>query len=312
MPRPFVLAQLSDVHLGPLPRLGLVHLNVKRGLGWLNWHLKRRFAHSPAVLHRILEDLLAQSTDHIALTGDLVNIGLPEEYVAAARWMETLGPPDQVTVIPGNHDIYTRLGREIGVGRWQPWMRADGNRASEAATFPFVRRRGPVALVALNSAVETRPFSAIGELGRAQLSALGPLLDGLRAEGLVRVVLIHHPPLPGMAKPAKALRNAAALAHVLATHGAELVIHGHNHGFALSFAEGLGGSIPVVGAGSASMALPHPTEDLASYNLYRIMPAGEGVTIELSVRGLERPDGPIVERRREIIRRVDGAASASC
>jgi hypothetical protein len=44
--------------------------------------------------------------------------------------------------------------------------RADGT------PFPFVRRRGPLALIGVSSAVPTPPLMATGRLGRAQLDAL--------------------------------------------------------------------------------------------------------------------------------------------
>ncbi len=60
-------------------------------------------------------------------------------------------------------------------------------------TYPFVRRRGPVALIGLSTAVPTRPFMATGELGREQMQRLAAALDRACEDGLFRVVLIHHP-----------------------------------------------------------------------------------------------------------------------
>src|SRR5262245_39982 len=106
---PFTLAHISDVHLGPLPLPGVTDCNLKRLSGYLNWHRNRKHLHLRPVLDSIVADLLAQRPDHIAVTGDLVNIGLPSEHLAALDWLATLGPPDRVSVVPGNHDIYTRL-----------------------------------------------------------------------------------------------------------------------------------------------------------------------------------------------------------
>ena len=66
-------------------------------------------------------------------------------------------------------------------------MTADGN------TFPSLRRRGPLALIGVSSAVPTAPLMATGWLGRDQLEALERLLIGLSTEQLFRVLLIHHP-----------------------------------------------------------------------------------------------------------------------
>ena len=113
------LAQLSDVHLAPLRGLALRHLNVKRGLG-LSQLAPRPPAGSPPRRPRsasVVADMLAHRPDHIAVTGDLINLGLPAEFEAARAWLQGLGAPDKVTVIPGNHDIYTHLGDDPGVER---------------------------------------------------------------------------------------------------------------------------------------------------------------------------------------------------
>ncbi len=291
MTESITIAQLSDVHLAPVRGLALRHLNIKRGLGYLNWLRSRRRVHRKESLDLVVADLKAQRPDHIAVTGDLINLGLPAEYEAAHAWLECLGTPQQVTVIPGNHDIYTHVHGHPGVERWADYMRSDAwgaklvGRAADG--FPFVRRIGPVALICLNSAEKTPPFVAAGRLGERQLAALADLLTRTGAEGLVRVVLIHHPPLPGQAPARRALRDAAALERVLAAHGAELVLHGHNHRdnhVDFAWAEG---RIPVIGVGSGSVGRVHKGEPLGRYNLFRITPAGASAQIECITRGLD-------------------------
>jgi len=287
------LAQLSDVHLAPVRGLALRHLNVKRGLGYLNWQRGRRHVHRRDALDLVVADLKAQRPDHIAVTGDLINLALPAEFEAARAWLEGLGRPDKVTVIPGNHDIYTHLGSDPGIERWADYMRGDA--AVDGVRFPFVRRIGPAALIALNSAVPTPPFVAAGELGERQIAALGEILARTRAEGLIRVVLIHHPPLPGQAPPRRALRDAAELKRVLAQHGAELILHGHNHRDNHLDFEWSNGRIPVVGVASGSAARGHKGEHLGRYNLVRIARVNGALHIELTTRGLD-PSASRVEQ----------------
>jgi len=112
-------------------------------------------------------------------------------------------------------------------------------------------------------------------------------------------VLIHHPPLPGQAKRFRGLEDAAELQAVLSRHGAELVLHGHNHRNMLAWCAARGGSVPVVGAPSAALGHPHKGEPLARYNLYRI--EGPPWSIELVGRGLEEAGGKIVELERRIL-----------
>jgi len=304
------LAHLSDVHLAPLPGIPLRHLNLKRGLGYLNWQRGRRHAHQRPALDLIVADMLAHRPDHIAVTGDLINLGLPAEYDAARDWLEDLGAPDTVTVIPGNHDIYTSLRGDPGVARWADYMRSDvwgaGLTGGARDPFPFVRRVGPAALIALNSAVATPPFVASGELGAAQLATLAELLSKVEAEGLIRVVLIHHPPLPGQAPASRGLRDAAALQSVLAERGAELVLHGHNHrdshvDFASISNAGAPRRIPVIGIASGSMGRAHKGEPLGRYNLLHIARSDGSAHIEYVTRGLNPSGSAIIHLDRKVI-----------
>ena len=76
----FLLAHVSDPHIGPLPPIPLRHLLNKRLTGVLNWHRARSDIHNMAVLDKVLGDMLDQKPDHIALTGDLVNVGYEDEF----------------------------------------------------------------------------------------------------------------------------------------------------------------------------------------------------------------------------------------
>lgn len=308
MTTPFTLAHLSDVHLGPLPPFALRHINVKRALGWLNWQRKRRHVHRADALALVVADLQAAAPDHIAVTGDLVNIALPGEYEAAAAWLAGLGPPEQVSVVPGNHDIYTRLGADPGVARWRAYMQSDawGRELGGAPVgFPYVRQAGPMALVGVNSAVPTPPFVAAGEVGGPQRKALAAILDRLGAAGVFRTVLIHHPPLPGQAPARRGLADAPALERVLETHGAELVLHGHNHRDMLEWRAWRAGRFPVVGIASGSAAKPHREEQPARYNLIRLEPQdwdglddGGGWWLTIVTRGLDTATGTVAELSR--------------
>ena len=257
-----------------------------------------------------MADLATQHPDHIAVTGDLVNLGLPGEHAAALEWLRGVGPPDHVTVVPGNHDIYVRMRRDPGTARWQSYMRsnADGAGYGERGhAFPFVRRFGQIALIGVNSAIPTLPVLARGRVGREQLQRLSLILDALGREGLARIVLIHYPPLPGQSAPSRKLLDAEAMQQVLSEHGAELVLHGHNHTNTLAFCSSRGAAIPVIGIASASLGRRYHDEPLGRYNLYRVTVGGGGAKIDLTARGLADPDGPVVE----LERRDDRGANAA-
>jgi 3',5'-cyclic AMP phosphodiesterase CpdA len=256
----FVLAHLSDLHLASRPHLA--DLAGKRGLGFINWQRKRKYIHRPEILEAITRDVKASAADHIAVTGDLVNLSLADEYERARSWLEALGPARDVTVVPGNHDVYVRAVEQAPAAYWGDYMRGDDG----ADRFPFVRRRANVALIALSTGVPTGPFMATGRLGGRQLARLAQALEETR--GLVRIVLIHHPPMSPLRRYLRRLTDGAELRRVLGERGAELLLHGHDHRRALVWLDGPNGTkIPALGVPSASAAAPHGGEDGAGYAL---------------------------------------------
>ena len=286
---PFTLAHLSDVHLAPLPAPGIGDLMGKRITGYINWLRKRRRVHDRSVLDFLVDDLMEQAPDHIAVTGDLANIALEEEFVRGRKWLQQVGSFKDVSFVPGNHDAYVRQAVRYAP-QWAPYMTGDDG----AVGFPYLRRRGPIALIGLSTAIATAPFMATGRLGETQVKALGPLLDKLKKEALFRVILIHHPPVT-KAESHKRLLDAWALVETIAKHGAELLLHGHDHLHMLNWLSGPGGAlVPAVGVPSASSA-PGQSHDDAAYNLYRIDGAPGAWTCTMTSRGIV-PGGRIAER----------------
>jgi 3',5'-cyclic AMP phosphodiesterase CpdA len=259
----FVLAHMSDLHMAGRPRLA--QLIGKRGLGFINWQRKRKYIHRPDVIEAITRDLAAHAYDHVAVTGDLVNFSLAAEYERARDWLIALGPPRDVSVVPGNHDIYVRGTEGAPAAFWSDYMRGDDC----VDRFPYIRRRGDVALIALSTALPTGPFMATGRLGKRQLARFAETLDQTR--GLFRIVLIHHPPRTPWRRHLRRLIDAPQLRAVLADHGAELLLHGHDHRRALIWLDGRQGTkIPAIGVPSASSRASHGGEDAAGYNIFRI------------------------------------------
>jgi 3',5'-cyclic AMP phosphodiesterase CpdA len=285
----FVLAHLSDLHMALQPRL--IELVGKRGLGFINWHRKRKHIHRREILDDITRDLKAQPADHIAVTGDLVNLSLPIEYARARAWLETIGSPNNVTVIPGNHDVYVRQVEQKPAEYWGDYMTGDDG----LQRFPFLRRRDGVALLALSSGVATGPFMATGRLGERQLKRLAEMLDQTR--DAFRIVLIHHPPLSPAKRHLRRLTDSTDFRSVLAAKGAELLLHGHDHQRALLWLEGPSKTIPAVGVPSASARLPHGDEDGGGYHLFNIDGATGNWRCEMIARQ-RNVDGSIGEHDR--------------
>jgi 3',5'-cyclic AMP phosphodiesterase CpdA len=245
------------------------------------------------VLEALLDDLHAQAPDHVAVTGDLTNVSLEDEFPAARGWLERLGDPQRVTAVPGNHDAYVAVAPERSWDLWREWLRADAEwqgRGAGDSGFPSVRVRGPLALIGLCSARPTLPGLAGGWLGAAQRERLEAILVDLRARGLARVVLLHHPPDPGVVSARRALWDARALCALLARSGAELVLHGHLHRARIAAVAGPDGPIPVLCARSASDHGSKPGRR-AQYHLVEVDAAGGRPRLALRVRGYDPQSG---------------------
>jgi 3',5'-cyclic AMP phosphodiesterase CpdA len=298
-----VLAHLSDIHLGPLPPVRFSDLASKRAFGYLNWQRNRARIFDEGVLAAITEDIRANNPDHIAVTGDLVNIGLDAEYDTALDWLASLGDPEDVTVVPGNHDAYVSRAIARYSDAWLPY--ASGDEPGDTMTFPFVRRRGQMALIGISTAVATAPLMATGRIEETQAQKLGQILAATAREELCRVVLIHHPPVSPKSHWFRRLVGADLVRHAISRFGAELILHGHDHVANVAYLPGPGGrQVPLVGAASPSM-LPTGHHPGGGYNLLRIEGEDDNWAIAMVERGfrdgavrtvaafrLDRPDQP--------------------
>lgn len=293
----FTLAHLSDPHL-PMPEARPAQLMNKRATGYFNWWRNRVDIHRPEALAGIVADIKARQPDHIALTGDLVNVSLPQEYQRAAEWLASFSGPDRITVIPGNHDVYVKTPWRESLGLWGAYMASDGAPPAESFdAFPTVRRRNDVALVGLSSGVPRLPLLATGEVGEAQLARAERLLGELGREGLCRVVMIHHPPLPE--SRFKWLSDRADFQAMIRRAGCELILHGHNHRSEVGRIDGPLGPVPVLGVASASAA-PNSKYGRARYHLIHIEREGAAWRLRVEIRALTadatgcEPDGELV------------------
>ncbi len=292
----FRLAHISDIHLSPLPRVRYRELASKRITGYINWLRNRKDAMGGTVLDALVADMLAHAPGHVAVTGDLVNLALDVEIDIARDWLSLLGDPDGVSVVPGNHDAYVPGVLNKACRAWEPWMRGDGvDNHGRRPQFPYMRARGPAALIGVSSARATAPFMASGDFLPAQAKRLAAMLDEAGARGLFRVVMIHHPPIRGATSGYKRLYGISRFQKIIAKHGAELVIHGHTHLATRFGIDGPQGEVPVIGVPSASQNFGG-RKPAARYNLFTIGgDAVRGWSCLWEEHGIDDAEGHIVK-----------------
>jgi 3',5'-cyclic AMP phosphodiesterase CpdA len=271
----FSFGHLSDLHTTPVEPRALSDLAGKRFFGWLSWQLRRRRTYRPEVLAALIDDMRETAPDEVVVTGDLTNVALPGEFDAARGWLERIGRPERVFVIPGNHDAYVPVEAADATDKWAAYMASDGDAPGAADGFPTLRRRGPLAFVGVNTAHPTPLFKAGGTVGEEQRRRLEERLAALGEAGLCRVVLIHHPICDGATSQRRSLSDAAEVRAVLRRAGAELVLHGHNHRTQHFEVAGPEGPIPVVCVRSASYA-GDKLYKRAQYHLYDVEAADGG------------------------------------
>jgi 3',5'-cyclic AMP phosphodiesterase CpdA len=259
------IAHFSDVHALSFDGAQLWEFFSKRVAGFINVSLRRKKKHAVSLFEGIAADLNRAPVDEVVVTGDLTNLSLEPEFKLARQILDRIAlGPSHVTVIPGNHDVYTwdARVRKLFERYIAPYASDDDD-----VKFPVVRVRGELAIFGLSTALPSPPPLADGWLGKKQLQALEAALDQHRDK--FRLVAMHHPPVTNKHAFLRGLRDRGALQKVLKRVGAELVLHGHEHRDLRSELAGPDGPIPVIGVGSGTYSDPRP-DRRARYNVYEI------------------------------------------
>lgn len=251
--------------MSPLSLLG------KRLTGAANLLFNRGGNFPADVARALLADVNAQRPDHLVVSGDLSNLSYPGEFRLVDQLLQGADlPAEQITVVPGNHDCYTRgtLRREVFSAHLGRYLR--GQRQPGPGAFPLLKLQPGLAVLALDSSRPSAPLMAVGTLGGRQLRLARWLLGLDEARRRFRLVVVHHPPLPTHTHWHNGLTDAEALLEVLREAGADLVVHGHIHRHSRGSVPGPDGEIPVISAGSGTWLSPDDPERRAQYNLYRL------------------------------------------
>ena len=281
------LAHCSDLHLVSHDGARWLELANKRWIGRMNLASSRSRHYHVAAFDAMVADLNELAVDHVLCTGDVTNIALRREFEFARGKFDQLAlGPVGVTVVPGNHDAYVTEGVGLFAEMFGPfattdagwqWTAADraaSDREADLAggvpRWPIVRLRDQVALIGMSTSLQTPWFTAYGRAGAGQLVRLARVLADPRLAGKVRLVAIHHPPAGKRAQSRiRGLRDHAAFAEVIAAHGADLIVHGHEHRDMTEALAGPAGPVPVRGIVSGTYFHNKP-EKTARYRVFEL------------------------------------------
>jgi 3',5'-cyclic AMP phosphodiesterase CpdA len=233
------------------------------------------------------------NVDHLVVTGDVSFSGEPREFERAADLLRPFAEARKLTVLPGNHDLWT--AEAVETGRFLRALGPDGRGMRRAApSYPHVVPLGDDAvLVGLDSArFGDDPHHTPGRLGSEQLRAARELAREHSKQGRAVVLAFHHhvvlPPerVPSDARLARMpLADADQVVRLVAELPIAAVLHGHRHTAFRVDLPGAAGPTPVLCAGSASRVADEPVRRARAY-VYELDRSGVR-SVEALVAGAE-------------------------
>ena len=228
------LAQISDLHILSLRGVAPARFLNRRILGGANLLLRRSREYLPQILEFLIEDLLREQVDHVAVTGDLSNLALEPEFERVFHLLKLLGGYERVSVVPGNHDYYTVRAAETRRFEkyFYPFMFRREFSDMDVDLYPYTKRLdGGLLLIGLNSATRTLPGFAYGTLGDRQLARLERILESPERAGQVTCIILHHAMHKKdlYSETNARLLNRERLLELVEKYSVELVLYGHDH-----------------------------------------------------------------------------------
>jgi 3',5'-cyclic-AMP phosphodiesterase len=201
--RPFVIAQLSDIHCGSVYFDG-------------------------ALLEAAVAEIVELGPDLVVVGGDLTTEGYPAEFRDARRFLQPLFDHSlTVLVIPGNHDAknvgFLHFVDAFGAGD----VEDKGDRVLSLKVPGADDDADPlrVQVVAIDS---SKPDLAEGEVGRERYRWIR---DQFATESDFRIFVLHHHlvPVPGTGRERNTVWDAGDVLALLTDLDVDVVLSGHKH-----------------------------------------------------------------------------------
>lgn len=264
------IGHISDIHW--LDTTGAKPLDFfnKRISGGINLLAGRAKTHRKETACAALQNLRDLGCDHLVITGDLTNLALPGEFSGVKAMLNRYFTDAQMTIVPGNHDFYTRESARARRFESMIYIDKPGNiDLGIDDTWPFVKRIQDVAFIGLCSAQPRPWFVAAGRLGQSQLDALEKALKHPEIQDCVKVVALHHHLFQtnmAAGENLRCLEDRQNLLEICQKGGVHLIMHGHNH---LYFIKQIDNLI-VAETGSCSICRFKNENKAGKFNLYTV------------------------------------------
>ena len=221
------IAHLSDVHV--LERRSNETSSYSLSTRVVSIH-RRLDGEARAIKMKLALDSAKRArADHIVISGDLTELGTPKQFERFAEVLhDSALAPEQVTLVPGNHDAYdSRDG----------WKRAMAGplrayAASSAGEPGHVVDRGGFAILPIDASRHQSIARSGGELTSDAADALERRTFDLALQKKATIVVLHHPPFGNSSNPwhfIDGLRGYGRLLNLLEKHPNLHLLHGHRH-----------------------------------------------------------------------------------
>ncbi len=268
----YSISHISDLHLPIKKKPKYKELFNKRIIGFINWHLNRKNNHSDNIIRDLINDLKKQGSDHLIVSGDLVNLSLEDEYINASKILKKISIPENISVVPGNHDCYIQMDFDKSITHWKDYIKTDVVLSKyfkmKKNTFPYLKVRNEIALIGLSTAIPTLPFMCYGKIGKDQLRKLEDIFIYLSKKNYFKILILHHPIHKIGTFNYKGLIDNDKLIKLLDDYNIELLLHGHLHKDSTTYLKTKNSIIPCFGIPSSSKVNKKTKQ--TSYNKYEI------------------------------------------
>jgi len=264
------IGHISDLHWLDLTGASPSDFLNKRLSGGFNLLAGRARKYTHKVVREALETLKSLDCDHLVITGDLTNLALPGEFRSVRDELGRYFSKDNMTIVPGNHDVYTH---ESAIAhRFEAYFCTppQGNLDIGTTTaWPFVQLKDDIAFIGLNSARPKPWFVASGVLGSKQLRHLRNALKHPEVASRFKIIALHHHPIRAILAPGESIRNLKdrqPLLDICEEFGVDMLLHGHNHTFTIRRHAGTF----VIDSGSTAIEKSASKTGYGKFNLYHI------------------------------------------
>jgi Icc-related predicted phosphoesterase len=222
------IAHLSDVHMLDA-RPGRSRSGYSMGHRFLSFGRpldavgrRRKLAHALSTARRV-------GADHVVISGDLTEIGAPEEFECLAEVLHESGlAPGQLTLVPGNHDLYS----SPDAWRWALEGPLAPFRETSAQQPGHVVECAGVRLLPMDVARHQPVTRSAGWIEDAAIDALQRRAADPALRDRPLILVQHHPPFVRKTQPLHwidGLVGAGRLMGLLEAFRHLFVLHGHLH-----------------------------------------------------------------------------------